>query len=119
MSLRQSDIGPERVIGHADMTPERKADPGPRFDWRRLARQGLSVWPEAGALAVRPDEPVWADFQRNVSGFGYPDAPDDALLKVFRDRFLPHVSGALTALDCAVAADLAYRFPVDRAAALA
>ena len=39
-------IRPERVIAHSDMAPARKSDPGPRFDWRRLARSGLSIWPE-------------------------------------------------------------------------
>ncbi|MGB3177981.1 MAG: hypothetical protein WBA90_08905 [Albidovulum sp.] len=28
------------------MAPTRKSDPGPKFDWRRLARQGFAVWPE-------------------------------------------------------------------------
>jgi N-acetylmuramoyl-L-alanine amidase len=41
------EIAPAGVIAHSDMAPDRKADPGPRFDWRRLARAGLSVWPEA------------------------------------------------------------------------
>ncbi len=43
--LGRHRIPPERVIGHSDMAPARKADPGRRFDWRRLALQRLSVWP--------------------------------------------------------------------------
>jgi N-acetylmuramoyl-L-alanine amidase len=35
-------IGPEGVIGHADCAPGRKVDPGPRFDWARLAFSGLA-----------------------------------------------------------------------------
>ena len=45
--LRRHAMHPARVIGHSDMAPGRKDDPGARFDWRRLARSGLSVWPDA------------------------------------------------------------------------
>ena len=32
------EIGVERIVGHSDIAPGRKADPGPQFDWRRFTR---------------------------------------------------------------------------------
>ncbi|MDO5529391.1 MAG: N-acetylmuramoyl-L-alanine amidase, partial [Paracoccus sp. (in: a-proteobacteria)] len=43
--MARHGIGPESVIGHSDMAPGRKCDPGPRFDWHRLARGGRAIWP--------------------------------------------------------------------------
>ncbi|MEP5672992.1 N-acetylmuramoyl-L-alanine amidase [Ascidiaceihabitans sp.] len=45
-------IGPEGVIGHSDMAPGRKFDPGAHFDWARLARQGLAATLPAGKTAA-------------------------------------------------------------------
>ena len=106
-------IPPERVIGHADMAPARKDDPGPYFDWRRLARAGLSVWPEG----AEPGDGGMAEFLGHLRRFGYPPAPDARLLGVFRARFRPFVEGPLDPLDLGIAAQLARRFPVDRAGA--
>ena len=91
------DIPARGVIAHSDMAPTRKADPGRRFDWRRLALKGLAVWPEAGPPG---------DFRADLRGFGYPDAPQADLLVAFRLRFRPWGHGGLQVEDAALAAGL-------------
>ena len=65
--MQRWQIAPQRVIAHSDMAPARKSDPGPRFDWRGLARSGLSVWPEVPA----PGRVSEAEFVNNAERFGY------------------------------------------------
>lgn len=111
-------IMPERVIGHSDMAPGRKIDPGPRFDWAGLAWQGLSVWPDVVLPAPAPlDAAGQARLARALAEFGYPDGDAAVLLGAFRLRFRPRHDGPADARDLAIAENLAARFPVDRAPA--
>lgn len=102
-------IRPERVIAHSDLAPGRKIDPGRRFDWQRLVRGELAVWPD----------PVEADpsgFAARARAFGYSAEVDaQTLLSAFRLRFRFGHDGPLDAVDSGMAHDLAKRFPVDRA----
>lgn len=119
--LDRHGLGPEAVIAHSDMAPERKGDPGARFDWRRLALQGLAVWPDA-TVAPPPQPfpargeggtgPDAAAFRADLRTFGYPDAAPETLLTAFRLRFRPWSRGPLDATDCVLAAGLR-RFAVD------
>lgn len=51
--VARHQIKPDRILGHSDIAPTRKNDPGPKFPWKRLADAGLIVWPDAKAVAER------------------------------------------------------------------
>lgn len=87
-------IPSENVIAHSDMAPGRKSDPGPRFDWRRLALAGLSIWPDAPG---NPDAPL----DLSLDSIGYP--PSTERLTAFRLRFRPWAQGVESPKDRAMA----------------
>ena len=102
-------ITPHCVIAHSDMAPRRKHDPGARFDWRRLALMGLSVWPEP----AEPEGRSALSFAAAARAFGYPDVPQEDLLNAFRLRFRPWARGPVDEIDIRLANDLAARFAID------
>ncbi|WP_420403816.1 N-acetylmuramoyl-L-alanine amidase [Nisaea sp.] len=100
--LARHPIQPARVLGHSDVAPERKEDPGELFDWASLAKCGVGLWPEPGPTAD-PDM-TFEDAMRFLAHIGYaaPRTPvmtgaaRNALL-AFQRRWLPSdLCGALT-----------------------
>jgi len=102
--LARWKIAPAGVIAHSDMAPARKVDPGPRFDWRRLALQGLAVWP------FRPGDNA-APFDASLDRIGYPRVDPDLRLAAFRLRFRPGVTGPESPADRAQADAVARQMP--------
>ncbi len=98
--LERWAIPPAGVIAHSDLAPLRKTDPGPRFDWRRLALAGLSVWPFV------PGDPA-TDLAESLTRIGYPPVDPVARLAAFRLRFRPWATGPEGPADRAAAAALA------------
>ena len=87
--LERHPIPPERVLGHSDVAPLRKEDPGELFDWARLAAAGIGLWPEdPPPLAEVPSE---AEIRAALARFGYGYLEEDlpAVLRAFQRHFRP------------------------------
>jgi N-acetylmuramoyl-L-alanine amidase len=84
--IARHGIRPVNVVGHSDIAPGRKIDPGERFPWERLAREGVGLWPDSPARVV-PDQARAATL---LSAAGYnPDLPLETLLTEFQRRYRP------------------------------
>jgi N-acetylmuramoyl-L-alanine amidase len=89
------------VLGHSDIAPGRKPDPGPLFPWKRLADEGLALWPDESKVAeLRPGYekalPSVAWFQQRLSQLGYfvplwgeLDTATRQVMVAFQMRFRP------------------------------
>ncbi|MCQ4324179.1 N-acetylmuramoyl-L-alanine amidase [Stutzerimonas stutzeri] len=51
--MARHGLKPGAIVGHSDIAPQRKVDPGPLFPWKRLADAGLVPWPDAAAVAAQ------------------------------------------------------------------
>ena len=65
------------VVGHSDVAPHRKQDPGELFPWRRLAEAGIGAWPDFAKAPAPPGE-VTA-IQTALAAYGYGVEPTGAL----------------------------------------
>ena len=100
--VRRHRIPPQHVLGHSDIAPTRKEDPGEKFDWRRLAQAGAGLWTEpapirGGRFFAFGDagEPV-AALQAMFALYGYGidlhgrfDTLTEAVTRAFQRHFRP------------------------------
>ncbi len=90
-------IPPGNVVGHSDVAPTRKQDPGERFDWARLARAGVGLWPFTDlGTPSGPSEHAMGTVQELLRAFGYGvavtgglDGPTMAAVEAFQRHFRP------------------------------
>jgi N-acetylmuramoyl-L-alanine amidase len=92
--LGRHEVAPARVLGHSDVAPTRKQDPGELFPWKHLAEYGIGAW--AGPLEPR------GDFARNLARYGYdPQAPLAEIVTAFQRHFRPSCVDGIADGECA------------------
>ena len=90
--LSRHPIPARHVLAHSDVAPDRKEDPGEKFDWEQLAREGVGLWPDStpdlGTGQPVRDAAKLRDVRRALADIGYRVAPegplDPALATVLR-----------------------------------
>lgn len=95
--MKRWTIKESNVLGHEDVAPGRKQDPGHLFPWQYLAGQGVGVWPEPTALDFEAATDIVAQntgFSGLLRQFGYdPDANKDERILAFHRHFYPEKFG--------------------------
>ena len=97
--LSRHPIPPSRVLGHSDVAPERKEDPGELFPWARLAAKGIGIWHHRRVVA--PSHMKEGDISHllerlEVIGYRGTVASEDAARKIvtaFQRHWLPDAIG--------------------------
>jgi N-acetylmuramoyl-L-alanine amidase len=113
--LHRNQLDASRVVGHSDIAPDRKLDPGEKFPWKRLADAGVAIWPQAAAshLESTSGEAI-SQLQQRLAAFGYDVVQSGAMdgatrnaLSAFQRRFRPScIDGAPDAETTALLASL-------------
>ena len=95
------DIQPHAIVGHSDIAPDRKIDPGPLFPWRQLYKAGIGAWyddqrVETITKALGTLEPSIDLQQRLLGAYGYKieatgieDTQSQLAVRAFQMHFRP------------------------------
>ena len=92
--VKRHGIRPPYVVGHSDIAPSRKQDPGELFDWARLAKLGLAM-PRPSRDLI---DPMWTDggFLLALERYGYDVSKPKPAVEAFQRRFRPeHIDGII------------------------
>jgi N-acetylmuramoyl-L-alanine amidase len=98
--LSRHPIAARNVVAHSDVAPDRKEDPGEKFDWEGLAREGVGLWPRGvpdlgtggavrDAASLRDVRAALADVGYRVDAEGALDPALSSVLRAFQRHWRP------------------------------
>jgi N-acetylmuramoyl-L-alanine amidase len=103
--MQRHDIPAAGVVGHSDVAPSRKMDPGELFPWEWLAVQGVGIWHDVADsdIPLEPRELTTATVSQ-LQAFGYhmPDAPEASgyVIEAFQRHYRPSIVNGIWDADC-------------------
>ncbi|MDX2113373.1 MAG: N-acetylmuramoyl-L-alanine amidase [Alphaproteobacteria bacterium] len=101
--LSRHSIPQRNVVGHSDVAPERKQDPGELFDWPWLASQGVGLWPLPDDGSRMTDHPIDLSYViGHLSSFGYQTTNLPATITAFQRHFRPKLLTGQWDRECAL-----------------
>ena len=75
--IKKYKINSKYILGHSDVAPERKKDPGEKFPWKELSKQGIGLWHTLSIQLLKKNRKIELDkvskkmFYKNLSKIGY------------------------------------------------
>ena len=104
--INKYKINPKNILGHSDIAPERKKDPGEKFPWKTLARKKVSIWHKINPKILsklrnqKCSKKDNISFVYNLKKIGYSKCPEKYLVKAFQMRFRPELINGKIDKEC-------------------
>ena len=99
-------IKSENILGHSDIAPVRKKDPGEKFPWKKLAKKKLSIWHKVNSIILKKLRREKCDkfeknlFLKNISKIGYVKCKTFYMVRAFQMRFRPDLVNGKIDKEC-------------------
>ena len=113
--IRKYNVNPKNVLGHSDISPDRKKDPGEKFPWKELARSRLSQWHKLNEKKLSKKRLIKLNsyeenkFLRNLKKIGYigishkyPNLKKRIIIKAFQRHFRQELINGISDQECLI-----------------
>ena len=124
--IKKYKINSKNILGHSDVAPERKKDPGEKFPWKELSKQGIGLWHSLSIQSLKKNRKIELDkvskkmFCNNLSKIGYVIKKSENsknrkfnnyIIKAFQRRFRQELVNGKVDKECLIISDnLAKKF---------
>ena len=113
--IKKYNVSPKNVLGHSDISPDRKKDPGEKFPWKKLAKSNLSQWHNLNEKKLKEKRLIKLNFieetdlMKNLYKIGYCKiskknsiSQKRILIKAFQRRFRQGLINGISDKECLI-----------------